>query len=407
MCLTGVSYDKIQYVQSAFARWNSREGLSLVPRFSAGPKTMFLRIVPCRMLFLAVTTRRSAKDHNLSSSDLRVLSCAYCYSCAHHYRCWRSDSYEHVTFVAIVAPFFHSQNRRSNPTLSMTVKLDTSAKIFMVLAIPVFILDILLYVLSFKWIGKLQKPALYSFERGKATDTHGAPRSSTKDDKLVTSIYNGTTVYDMVKASTSKFKDHVAMRSRTFVDFKKIKETDKFPTKIFDDDAGFKDITYGELGTKIINFGSGLRGIGLEPQPETKNFDDAKGDFCMVIFEDTCCEWTIACQGAFSQKMTVATCYATLGDDAVISAVNETSATALFLNFKNATKFSKLADKMPSLKTIIASTHEMPAGTATPKSESTKVKIVSYEEVLAMGKKNNVDPVPPKVSRNNECRSCR
>jgi long-subunit acyl-CoA synthetase (AMP-forming) len=280
----------------------------------------------------------------------------------------------------------------------MTAKVDTPTKIFMVCAIPLFILDIIVYVLSFKWLAALvEKKSLYSFERGEATETHGAPRSSHQDGTLVTTVYEGCTVYEMVKDSIAKFEDHVAMRFRKFVDLKKIKETDEFPSKIFDDEAGFQDITYRELGTKINNFGAGLRDMGLEAQPITDNFDDAKGNFCMVIFEDTCCEWTIACQGAFSQKMTVATCYATLGDDAVVAAVNETSATALFLNFKNATKFSKLADKMPTLKTIIASTHEMPAGTARPKSESKKVKIVTSDEVLEMGKNNNVDPVAPKV----------
>mmetsp|Transcript_22681 Transcript_22681/g.37524 ORF Transcript_22681/g.37524 Transcript_22681/m.37524 type:complete len:730 (-) Transcript_22681:56-2245(-) len=278
-------------------------------------------------------------------------------------------------------------------------KLDAPTKIFMVAAIPVFLLDLVIYFLSLEWLQKIvQTPSLYSFERGEATATHGAPRSSTKDATLVTTVYDGETVYDMVKGSITKFQDRVAMRSRTFVDVKKVKETDRFPSKIFDDKAGFVDITYEELGMKLNNFGAGLRELGLEPQPElgNTNFDDAKGNFCMVIFEDTCAEWTIACQGAFSQKMTVATCYATLGDDAVISAVNETSASALFLNFKNATKFSKLAHKMPSLKTIIASTHEMPAGTATPKSESKNVKIVTLLDVIAMGQKNSVDPVPPK-----------
>jgi long-chain acyl-CoA synthetase len=43
-----------------------------------------------------------------------------------------------------------------------------------------------------------------------------------------------------------------------------------------------------------------------------------------VLFEDTCKQWTIALQGAFSQSITVATCYGTLGEEAVIAAVNQT-----------------------------------------------------------------------------------
>ena len=79
-------------------------------------------------------------------------------------------------------------------------------------------------------------------------------------------------------------------------------------------------------------------------------------------------------------------------------AVNETKATTLLLNWKNAEEFSKLADSMPSLKTIIASTHEMPVGTAIPKSASDKVNIVSYNQVMALGRDHPTDPVPPKPS---------
>jgi len=139
----------------------------------------------------------------------------------------------------------------------------------------------------------------------------------------------------------------------------------------------------------------------MEPIPikqEGKSFDDLEGPFVMVIFEDTCEQWTTALQGAFSQSMVVATCYATLGQDAVISAVNETNATTLLLNWKKAEAFSKLAERMPSLKTIIASTHEMPEGTPTPKSSSTKIEIVSSDDVLLLGKENPVKPLPPKSS---------
>ena len=90
----------------------------------------------------------------------------------------------------------------------------------------------------------------------------------------------------------------------------------------------------------------------MKPIPtldEKESFNDAKGPFVMVIFEDTCKQWTIGLHGAMTQSMTVATCYATLGQDAVIAAVNETQATTLLLNWSKAEKFASLAHTMPSL----------------------------------------------------------
>jgi long-chain acyl-CoA synthetase len=140
----------------------------------------------------------------------------------------------------------------------------------------------------------------------------------------------------------------------------------------------------------------------MEPIPQMKegqHFDTAKGPFVMVIFEDTCSLWSIALQGAMSQSMTVATCYATLGKDAVIAAVNETGATTLLLNWKKASEFADLSNQMPTLKTIIASTYEMPEGTPTPLAKrGSKVQIISSEDVLQLGSTNleKYPVVPPK-----------
>ena len=54
---------------------------------------------------------------------------------------------------------------------------------------------------------------------------------------------------------------------------------------------------------------------------------------------------------------------------------------------------------MPSLTTIIASTHELPKGTKIfSPPDGGKVKVVSYTDVLELGKAGKHDPTPPKVS---------
>ena len=240
------------------------------------------------------------------------------------------------------------------------------------MALPLIALDIFCYIVSLAWLSKLAPKKAYSVAVGDSTETRGKPRRHfSSPEKLVTSIYDGgnaKTVYDMTIAAVKENGPNTALVSRKFVELKKIKETDRFPSKFYDDNE-LDEITYDELGEMIVHFGAGLKSLGMESIPQLgagESFDDATGSFVMVIFEDTCKQWTIGLHGAFSQSITVATCYATLGEDAVIGAVNETNASTLFLNWKNAEKFSQLASKMPSLKTIIASTYEMPEGTPTP-----------------------------------------
>ena len=70
------------------------------------------------------------------------------------------------------------------------------------------------------------------------------------------------------------------------------------------------------------------------------------------------------------------------------------------VNWKNTKKFSDLAEQMPTLKTIIASTYESPEdGTKIYRPpNSDKIQVVSFEEVIDMGKESKFEPNPPKVS---------
>ena len=245
---------------------------------------------------------------------------------------------------------------------------------------------------------------LQSVAVGEATHTHGAPRrSALAPDQLVTGAH--ATIYEMTQCAIREYgHDTIALVSPIFIELRKLHEHDRFPSKVFDDEK-LKETSYAQLGKNVQAFGAGLRKLGMEPIPamsedpkKNDNVNNLKGKFVMVIFEDTCEQWTTALHGAFSQSLTVATCYATLGEDAVVAAVNETKATTLLLNWKKATAFSKLADQMPMLKTIIASTHEMPQNTETPQSASAKIDIVSSDEVMQLGRDYPIASVPPKSS---------
>lgn len=294
-------------------------------------------------------------------------------------------------------------------------KLEDVKLPYLLLFFPVFVLDliwsVIMTVLDSKKSSrtKMKEKTMQSVAVGDATATHSAPRRSPKALDGFIDIYEGgcTTIYEMIQLAIETFPNRIAQTHFIYKGLKKNKATDRFPTKQFDYNGSPHQVTYQELGTNLLYFGQGLRELGMEPQPPIptgKTFDESKGRFVMVIFEDTCKEWTTAMQGAMSQSMVVATCYATLGQEAVISAVNETGADVLFVNWKVVQTYYTEAKRMPTLRTIIASTHElcseggdsiwMPPS----KDNGGRVRVVTYDEVLEMGKNSTeFGPTPPKV----------
>jgi long-subunit acyl-CoA synthetase (AMP-forming) len=112
------------------------------------------------------------------------------------------------------------------------------------------------------------------------------------------------------------------------------------------------------------NFGAGLRTLGFEPmsldtaKSIVNSFVPIEGPNALVIFEETCAEWTIACIGAFTQSITVATSYSTLGMNAVAEALNETSAPAILCNLKDVERVAKsCGEQCAKLQTIIYTTN--------------------------------------------------
>jgi len=283
------------------------------------------------------------------------------------------------------------------------VPLALESQIVLVLAIPLLLLDLVLYILSLRWVSKLNSPKKEMYSTAVPDSPHdatkqSAPRRLGEGGPLVEKTGSCGTLYEMMNEGVQNYGPKVAMITRRFVDLKKLKPTDRFPTKVYGD--GFDKITYNELGENIKNFGAGLKALGMESLPPIKNLNDfnkTEGKFIMVLYEDTCAQWTTALHGAFSQSMVIATCYATLGDDAVVAAVTETQAVTLFCNWKKAEHFASLSKKMKSLKFIIASTNELPAGTKIPNSKN-GIQIISSDEVMEKGKQQALSPVPPKPS---------
>jgi len=152
--------------------------------------------------------------------------------------------------------------------------------------------------------------------------------------------------------------------------------------------------TYSEIYQRIVNLGRGIaRLTGL-------NSKDIFG-----IFEETRKEWLMTLHACMRYNITVMTVYATLGDEALIDAINECELTAMLVNETSLKKLAhQICPKTPSLKYLVYC-----SGWDVPKQDTQKyiqeldkkgVKVLSIEEVEELGK-NDVEPVKVKEPQTN------
>ncbi|XP_062111960.1 long chain acyl-CoA synthetase 8-like [Humulus lupulus] len=145
--------------------------------------------------------------------------------------------------------------------------------------------------------------------------------------------------------------------------------------------------TYGEAFDRACNFASGLIKLG-------HNVDTRA-----ALFSETRADWLITFQGCFRQNITVVTIYATLGEEALIHALNETSTSTLICDSK---QLKKLAAISTSLKTIQNVIYFEEDGTSKETGYSESMSgwtVVSFSEVERLGK---ACPVPPSLPSKNE-----
>lgn len=165
-----------------------------------------------------------------------------------------------------------------------------------------------------------------------------------KNNLVVTPREGISTLFDMTNDAFSRYGSRKCFGSREFLGWKSPK------VKHF---GSVKWRTYEEVGILCRKFGAALRKQGLVAAPDKATLDEIVTPCSVAIFENTCSEWLVAAMGAFSQSLIVTTIYATLGLEAVITAVNDGSIPAIVCNRTNVAKLVDRINDMPSLKTII------------------------------------------------------
>lgn len=143
------------------------------------------------------------------------------------------------------------------------------------------------------------------------------------ETELVTCPSKGmATAWDCFEASFKKFASNKCMGTRTYLGEHRKEEGHKIVKKIFGDTTWQ---TYGEVHQRALNFGQGLRALGMEPSPSKSKaeFEASSAPDTLLLWEDTCADWMTCAAAAFSQTLVVATSYATLGIDGVIESINQ------------------------------------------------------------------------------------
>jgi long-chain acyl-CoA synthetase len=252
-------------------------------------------------------------------------------------------------------------------------------------------LDFAIAMLTFGWVGILKK--LLSKEPTRSVPVGDDPTHRVHADykgNLASRPYpETTTLFEISARAFKRYGPQNCMGSREYLGMKSVKP----PVKHFGD-VHWK--TYSDVETEALKFGAALRKAGLEPAQEDATLEKLTTSCSMAIFENTCAEWMVAAQGAFSQSIIVTTIYATLGIDAVADAVQEGGIKAMVCNKRSVKSVVGGLKTMPSLTTIIYTNDniasddvidmpEVPAG----------ITVISMEDFIASGDTKAFPPSPP------------
>jgi len=285
-------------------------------------------------------------------------------------------------------------------------KKGIASVLFHVLGLVLIVIDLALWVVSLGPLVTLYK--LVSARRVFAkpyseVDINGSGYPASKVWRSVEAIAAGkledgtrggtvATIYDLLAANYSQHATLKAQGTRPLLKWRPPDPGFKFPAKEFGPTTWR---SYAELGELAHAFGAGLRALGMSPQAAGSMTADHKG---LLIYDETSADWMVCAQGAISQDIVVATSYATLGADAVVKTVVQGGVQTLVCNRKAVGGLLKATHTMPSLKTIIyTDTLCTPDEVETPvQSSSATVKVLSFDEVLAMGRAKPCAPTPPK-----------
>ena len=138
--------------------------------------------------------------------------------------------------------------------------------------------------------------------------------------------------------------------------------------------GGYKWRSFREAELEAQYFGRGIRELGVIPRER------------VAIFAETRAEWMIAAQGLFKHSCGVATIYATLGEDGITHAINQTEVSVVITSHELIPKVKRILEKVPYLRTVIYFEDQLHK---TNIDGMEKLNVLGYKEVIEIGKRSD------------------
>ncbi|KAI5292874.1 long-chain fatty acid-CoA ligase [Ascosphaera acerosa] len=203
------------------------------------------------------------------------------------------------------------------------------------------------------------------------------------------------TIYDVVQFGVRTYGNAKCMAYRDLI--KVHKESKKVPKVVdgkeelvdkewtFFELSPYKWLTYYEYEQLMLQVGSALRRMGLEP-----------GDR-VHLYASTSHRWLSVMHGATSQSMPVVTSYETLGLDALKHSIQATKPKLLYTESNLLKGLPKVLGDTPSIAVVVYNkTVELDAKVLDKLvADFPDIQFLPYEEFRAAGEANMVDPVKP------------
>ena len=170
-----------------------------------------------------------------------------------------------------------------------------------------------------------------------------------------------TTLSELFLTSCDRYKSRICLGSRELIGT--IRDS-QGRTKLIQ--GNYQWLTYNQAYLEAADFALGLKAT-CEVNPGDR----------VAIYAETKREWLLACQGCFLQNLTVVTCYASLGEEALLHCLQETEVRVVMADSRLVRRLLPLTPKLPHLKYVIlldgSSTEEFCVG---------KISLIEYNDVL-------------------------
>lgn len=251
-------------------------------------------------------------------------------------------------------------------------------------------IDLFVSLVTFKWIGIIQKLLTPAPMRSVpvADDESHRVSAQYKDNLKNTPTPGVSTLHEAAVNAAKKFGPLNAMASREYLG-QHTKTVKKF--------GAISYRTFDQVNDASLKFGASLSKAGLVAAPDKATLDQLTTPCTLAIFENTSPEWFIGALGAFSQSVSVTTVYATLGIDAVVDSITAGRIRGILCNKKSVSILLSKIESMPTLKHIIY-TNDMiaPGETVDVPTAPEGVTVSSFEDFVNAGDTTAFPIVPPK-----------